>query len=81
MYLAQIIVLVIFTFCTEYSTGVAPNPTKSQNIGNAADVNLYPMFQDVNVMIFIGFGFLMTYIKAQGQSALAFTWIVSIWCI
>jgi len=32
-------------------------------------------------MIFIGFGFLMTYIKAQGQSALAFTWVISIWCI
>jgi len=32
-------------------------------------------------MIFIGFGFLMTYIKAQGQSALSFTWIISIWCI
>ena len=81
MYLAQILVLVIFTFCTEYSTGVAPSPTSAEDTGNAAAVNLYPMFQDVNVMIFIGFGFLMTYIKAQGQSALAFTWIVSIWCI
>ena len=61
MYLAQVLVLVIFTFCTEYPTGVAPTPT-NVDTGNAAAVNLYPMFQDVNVMIFIGFGFLMTYI-------------------
>jgi ammonium transporter Rh len=31
-------------------------------------------------MIFIGFGYLMTYIKGQGQSALSFNWITSLWC-
>lgn len=32
-------------------------------------VALYPMFQDVHVMIFIGFGFLMTFLKRYGFSS------------
>ena len=74
--LSQIGLLLIWTFCCQFSEGVLPGtaaaPTNS---------NIYPCFQDVNVMIFIGFGYLMTYIKAGGQSALSFNWIISIWCI
>ncbi|KAI3364220.1 hypothetical protein L3Q82_011020 [Scortum barcoo] len=32
-------------------------------------LKLYPMFQDVHVMIFIGFGFLMTFLKRYGFSS------------
>ncbi|KAM4529316.1 ammonium transporter Rh type A [Fundulus diaphanus] len=32
-------------------------------------MDLYPMFQDVHVMIFIGFGFLMTFLKKYGFSS------------
>ena len=43
--------------------------------------NKYAVFQDVHVMIFIGFGFLMTFIKTQSWSALAFNWIISAWAL
>lgn len=32
-------------------------------------------------MIFIGFGFLMTFIKTGSLQALSYNWIVSVWCI
>jgi len=32
-------------------------------------------------MIFIGFGFLMTFIKTSSWSALAFNWIISAWAL
>jgi ammonium transporter Rh len=32
-------------------------------------------------MIFIGFGFLMTFIKTNAWSALVFNWVLSVWCI
>uniref|UniRef100_A0A8C2ZV77 Ammonium transporter Rh type A n=1 Tax=Cyclopterus lumpus TaxID=8103 RepID=A0A8C2ZV77_CYCLU len=35
----------------------------------AQPMELYPMFQDVHVMIFIGFGFLMTFLKRYGFSS------------
>ena len=72
----QVGALLVWTFCTEYGQGVLPG-TKYE----PTNANVYSCFQDVNVMIFIGFGYLMTYIKAQGQTAISFNWIISIWCI
>eukprot|EP01099_Mayorella_cantabrigiensis_P002145 TRINITY_DN1941_c0_g4_i1.p1 TRINITY_DN1941_c0_g4~~TRINITY_DN1941_c0_g4_i1.p1 ORF type:complete len:476 (-),score=90.59 TRINITY_DN1941_c0_g4_i1:203-1573(-) len=37
----------------------------------------YPMFQDVHVMIFVGFGFLMTFVKRYGFSAVGLNFIVA----
>lgn len=37
----------------------------------------YPMFQDVNVMMLIGFGFLMTFIKNHTWSALSYTFFIN----
>ena len=71
---SQIVLLLIWTFCCQYGDGVSP---KSEYV-KPVNSNIYPCFQDVNVMIFIGFGYLMTYIKAGGQTALSFNWIISI---
>ncbi|XP_017784382.1 PREDICTED: ammonium transporter Rh type A isoform X2 [Nicrophorus vespilloides] len=38
---------------------------------------IYPMFQDVHVMIFVGFGFLMTFMKRYGFSAVGFNFLVA----
>lgn len=37
----------------------------------------YPLFQDINVMMLIGFGFLMTFIKSYSWSALAYTFFTN----
>ena len=38
---------------------------------------LYAVFQDVHVMIFIGFGFLMTFLKKYGLSAVSLNMLIS----
>jgi ammonium transporter Rh len=43
--------------------------------------NKYAPYQDVHVMIFIGFGFLMTFVKTGSLQALAYNWIISVWCL
>lgn len=40
-------------------------------------LQLYGMFQDVHVMIFIGFGFLMTFMKRYSFSSVGFNFILS----
>ena len=37
----------------------------------------YPMFQDVNVMMLIGFGYLMTFVKRHSWSALSYTFFIN----
>ena len=78
---AQAIAILFFGLFTQFSDEIQPGT--SINEADAKDVvqNLYPFFQDVHVMIFIGFGFLMTFIKTSMWSALAFNWIISVWAL
>ncbi|CAF0887992.1 unnamed protein product [Didymodactylos carnosus] len=39
--------------------------------------DLYSMFQDIHVMIFIGFGFLMTFLKRYGYSAVGYNFLIA----
>ena len=94
---AQIITVVLIAVGCEYGTGVdddgnntgsgvavnSPAATAASGFDQNKDFvqRLYPVFQDVHVMIFIGFGFLMTFIKTSSWSALAFNWIISAWAL
>ena len=49
---------------------------KVHNI-TSINVNYYHMYQDVNVMMLIGFGFLMTFIKSHAWSALSYTFFIN----
>eukprot|EP00825_Cyclidium_porcatum_P024347 TRINITY_DN267_c0_g1_i12.p1 TRINITY_DN267_c0_g1~~TRINITY_DN267_c0_g1_i12.p1 ORF type:complete len:574 (-),score=88.47 TRINITY_DN267_c0_g1_i12:370-2091(-) len=42
---------------------------------------LYPMFQDIHVMVFIGFGFLMVFLKKHSWSSVAINMFVAAWSI
>lgn len=42
---------------------------------------IYPLFQDVNVMIFVGFGFLMTFLKKYSWSAVGKNYLLAAWTI
>ena len=73
--------MLCFGLFTCYGEGVHPDSTTAEADAKDFVQNLYPFFQDVHVMIFIGFGFLMTFIKTSQWSALCFNWIISIWAL
>ncbi|KAL2094146.1 hypothetical protein ACEWY4_011458 [Coilia grayii] len=53
---------------------------KEHNITSDADNDFYfryPSFQDVHVMIFVGFGFLMTFLKRYSFSAVGFNFLIA----
>ncbi|XP_020720005.1 ammonium transporter Rh type A isoform X2 [Bombus terrestris] len=39
-------------------------------------LQIYPMYQDVHMMIWIGFGFLMTFLRRYGQSGMGLTFLL-----
>lgn len=40
-------------------------------------MNILQVFQDVHVMVFVGFGFLMTFLRRYGYSAIGFNFLLS----
>ncbi|XP_078094062.1 rh blood group, D antigen [Mustelus asterias] len=62
----QCIIIVLFALFSDYS-GDSPKKYYAT----------YPVFQDVNTMVFIGFGFLTTFLKRYGHSGIAFTLLIA----
>ncbi|NXP20618.1 RHAG protein, partial [Scytalopus superciliaris] len=60
----EVIIIVLFGIFVEY------DPTDEHS-------SLYPHFQDVHVMIFVGFGFLMTFLKKYGFSSVGINMLIA----
>ncbi|XP_034238337.1 ammonium transporter Rh type A [Thrips palmi] len=67
----QVVLLLLFAIFTQYDKAALPWPPQNAN-GTSIEYH-YPMFQDVHVMIFVGFGFLMMFLRKYGYSAVGFT--------
>ncbi|CAB3991936.1 ammonium transporter Rh type A-like isoform X2, partial [Paramuricea clavata] len=71
----QVILIILFATLVEYDpkqSGASTSPSQGSSINI-----LYPMFQDVHVMIFVGFGFLMTFLKRYGYGAVGYNFFIS----
>lgn len=71
----QIIMIILYASATEYSADAQ---------GANADGGMqfyYPLFQDVHVMILVGFGFLMTFLSKYGFSAVGFNFMITAFVI
>merc|ERR1712128_65754 len=67
----QIIIVVLFALFVRYDPKTVQRSPKSVQDGDGQMRDIYPIFQDVHVMIFLGFGFLMTFLKKYGLSAVS----------
>lgn len=74
MCVIQIIFLVLFGVFGDYDAAAKP---RREDKSIESSIGMYPMFQDVHVMIFIGFGFLMTFLKRYGYSAVSINMLIS----
>jgi ammonium transporter Rh len=71
----QILSIILYSLFTDYGEEAVGTSAGSQT-SNTID-KYYPFFQDVHVMIFIGFGFLMTFLRRYSHSALGYTMFLS----
>ncbi|XP_063173369.1 ammonium transporter Rh type A isoform X1 [Candoia aspera] len=68
--LLQVIIIILFGIFVRYSAGDSLSKPST-------GLELYPIFQDVHVMIFIGFGFLMTFLKKYGFSSVGINLLIA----
>merc|ERR1711963_399369 len=66
-FVSQTVIIILFGMVTTFSVEVSGSG-KATGSNNTIQ-QYYPMFQDVHVMIFIGFGFLMTFLKFHSWSS------------
>jgi len=70
LFLVELTCVIFFALAADYA-----------NANDEGDIyeevqRYYPMYQDVHVMIFIGFGFLMTFLRKNGFNALGQTFLL-----
>merc|ERR1712050_779418 len=68
--------IILFATCTGYDKSTEDNVNSPDLIKTT-----YGMFQDVHVMIFIGFGFLMTFLRKYGYSSVGLNFLVAAFVI
>eukprot|EP01063_Lacrimia_lanifica_P033552 TRINITY_DN5_c0_g1_i3.p1 TRINITY_DN5_c0_g1~~TRINITY_DN5_c0_g1_i3.p1 ORF type:complete len:472 (+),score=197.16 TRINITY_DN5_c0_g1_i3:69-1484(+) len=74
MGLFQVLVLMMFGFFVAYSDDLAVVNETQKDFELS---RLYPFFQDVHVMVFIGFGFLMTFLHRYSMSSVGFNLFIA----
>jgi len=67
VFVYQVFILVIYAIWAGYS------PDSEV----ATEIAIYPYFRDVNIMIFFGFGFLMTFLRRYGYSAISYSFLIA----
>uniref|UniRef100_A0A8D0GFL5 Rh family B glycoprotein n=1 Tax=Sphenodon punctatus TaxID=8508 RepID=A0A8D0GFL5_SPHPU len=86
-FLLQLLTIILFAVYVRYDEETSAN-LWHQKLRHHNGSNLdndfyfrYPSFQDVHTMIFIGFGFLMTFLKRYGFSSVAFNFLIAAFAI
>ncbi|XP_018429387.1 PREDICTED: ammonium transporter Rh type A [Nanorana parkeri] len=72
----QIILIILFGIFVRYETDDHSSSHNATNIDETF-IHLYPLFQDVHVMIFVGFGFLMTFLKRYSFSSVGINLLIA----
>jgi len=90
---SEIIVIILYAFFTEFETGEGLHPGASQmqgkrivegierqKMGQDAKVQIYyPIFQDVHIMTFVGFGFIKVYLKKNSWTSIGYSFMIGAW--
>ncbi|XP_037367333.1 ammonium transporter Rh type C [Talpa occidentalis] len=81
--LLQVALVVLFGVFVRYDPDADAHwvaEKRSRNVSSDLDNEFYyryPSFQDVHVMIFVGFGFLMTFLQRYGYGAVGFNFLLA----
>ena len=74
--------ILFYGLFTEFGKDTSPFSTKADDdLISEKLQDRYPLFQDVHVMIFVGFGFLMVFLKNNSWCSIGFNYLIACWAI
>lgn len=79
--LLEAIVILFYGLFTDYGDEVQVGDVTTEAIAKNTILSYYPFFQDIHVMIFIGFGFLMAYLRNHSWTSVAACFVMGAWTI
>jgi ammonium transporter Rh len=78
----EALVILFYGLFTQYdSESNATDALKQDSLSNNTVLTYYPIFQDIHVMMFIGFGFLYVYLRTYSWSSVAINYFLGAWCL
>lgn len=77
--LLEVAIVVLYGFFVDFSANSSPyDPTMPLVQDSETNFMIgYPVFQDISVMMFVGFGFLMTFLRTHSWSAVGFNFVLT----
>lgn len=82
---SEAVVIVLYCTCATFEDEMRSHTTKADELAHENEevvlmlANYLPMFMDVHLMIIIGFGFLMVFLKTQCWTSIAFSHLIASW--
>lgn len=77
----EVIIIILFGIFLDYDSVAGGNSGTASADNLAHLANYYAMYQDVNVMIFIGFGFLMVFLRKHGYNSVGLNFLLAAFVI
>ena len=77
----EILMLIIYAVKTEYNPDLMSINVDTDGVAQAMVLQYYPYFQDIHIMIFIGFGFLMVFLKSHSWTSVSYNLLVAAFSI
>lgn len=78
----EILVILFYGLFTKYDTEIDPKAAVTQDsLSKNTVLTYYPIFQDIHVMMFVGFGFLYVYLKTYSWTSVGINYLLGAWSI
>jgi ammonium transporter Rh len=80
IFVCECLSILFFGLFTDYWEGAQAWGTKAQDAVYADYIaEKYALFQDIHVMVYVGFGFLMVFLKCHSWCSIGFSYLIAAW--